>query len=93
MREFHSVPRAVFRLPPPLRLINVGHLEPIYEQNFYDGSYGFRPGRSPHQAMDAVWKETMRVGGGWILEVDVRKFLDIASQCPFKNASSGTFPR
>ncbi len=28
------------------------------------------------QAMDAMWKETMRVGGGWILEVDVRKFFD-----------------
>ncbi len=51
-------------------------LEPIYEPDFHDGSYGFRPKRSPHQAMDALWKETTRIGGGWILEVDLRKFFD-----------------
>ena len=51
-------------------------LESIYEQDFHDGSYGFRPNRSPHNAMDALWKETMRVSGGWILEVDLRKFFD-----------------
>ena len=51
-------------------------LEPIYEQDFHDGSYGFRPKRSPHHAMDSLWKETMRIGGGWILEVDLRKFFD-----------------
>jgi retron-type reverse transcriptase len=54
-------------------------LEPIYEQDFHDGSYGFRPRRSPHDAMDVLWKETRRIGGGWILEVDLRKFLDMAS--------------
>ncbi len=51
-------------------------LESIYEQDFHDGSYGFRPKRSPHHAMDVLWKETMRIGGGWILEVDLRKFFD-----------------
>jgi RNA-directed DNA polymerase len=51
-------------------------LEPIYEQDFYDCSYGFRPGRSAHQALEALWKQTMRSGGGWILEVDIRKFFD-----------------
>ena len=51
-------------------------LESIYEQDFHDGSYGFRPKRSPHNAMDALWKETMRISGGWILEVDLRKFFD-----------------
>jgi RNA-directed DNA polymerase len=51
-------------------------MESIYEQDFHDGSYGFRPKRSPHNAMDALWKETMRIGGGWILEVDLRKFFD-----------------
>jgi RNA-directed DNA polymerase len=51
-------------------------LEPIYEQDFYDGSYGFRPGRSAHQALEALWQQTMRSGGGWILEVDIRKFFD-----------------
>lgn len=51
-------------------------LEPIYEQDFYDGSYGFRPGRSPHDALQSLWRETRRIGGGWILEVDLRKFFD-----------------
>jgi RNA-directed DNA polymerase len=51
-------------------------LESIYEQDFHDGSYGFRPKRSPHDAMNALWKETMRLSGGWILEVDLRKFFD-----------------
>jgi hypothetical protein len=51
-------------------------LEPIYEQDSYDCSYGFRPGRSAHQALETLWKQTMRSGGGWILEVDIRKFFD-----------------
>ena len=51
-------------------------LEPIYEHDFYDVSYGFRPGRSAHQALDAVWKATMGGNGGWVLEVDIRKFFD-----------------
>jgi RNA-directed DNA polymerase len=52
-------------------------LEPIYEQDFRDCSYGFRPGRSAHQALDAVWQRTMGTQGGWILEVDIRKFFDV----------------
>jgi group II intron reverse transcriptase/maturase len=51
-------------------------LEPIYEQDFYDGSFGFRPGRSAHQALESLWKQTMDSHGGWILEVDIRKFFD-----------------
>jgi group II intron reverse transcriptase/maturase len=51
-------------------------LEPIYEQDFYDCSFGFRPGRSAHQALAALWKQTMDSHGGWILEVDIRKFFD-----------------
>jgi len=51
-------------------------LEPIYEHDFYDGSYGFRPKRSAHQAIEAVWKATMEVRGGRVLEVDLRKFFD-----------------
>ena len=68
-------------------------LEPIYEQDFSDCSYGFRPGRSAHDALQALWQQLMNHGGGWILEVDFRKFLDMASGYPFKNASSGTFRR
>jgi hypothetical protein len=51
-------------------------LEPIYEQDFLDCSYGFRPGRSAHRALQAIWKQTMDLGGCWIVEVDVRKYFD-----------------
>jgi RNA-directed DNA polymerase len=51
-------------------------LETVYEQDFVDCSYGFRPGRSAHQALEALWQQTMGMGGGWILEVDIRKFFD-----------------
>jgi len=51
-------------------------LEPIYEQDFYEGSFGFRPKRSAHQALAVVWDATMDVWGGWVLEVDIRKFFD-----------------
>lgn len=51
-------------------------LETVYEQDFLDCSYGFRPGRSAHQALAAVWQQTMDMGGGWIVEVDIRKFFD-----------------
>jgi group II intron reverse transcriptase/maturase len=51
-------------------------LEPIYEHDFHDGSYGFRPKRSAHQALEEVWKATMGVNGGWVLEVDIRQFFD-----------------
>jgi retron-type reverse transcriptase len=48
-------------------------LEPLYEQDFRDCSYGFRSGRSAHQALEAVWQQTMALGGAWIVEVDIRK--------------------
>src|SRR5262249_12813467 len=51
-------------------------LQPIYEQDFKPCSYGFRPGRSAHQALDDLQHQLMRNGSGWILEVDIRKFFD-----------------
>lgn len=51
-------------------------MEPIYEQDFMDCSYGFRPERSAHQALEALWKQTTKVGGGWVVEVDIRSFFD-----------------
>jgi retron-type reverse transcriptase len=54
-------------------------LEPLYEQDFLDCSYGFRPDRSAHQALEALRGQTMGMAGGWILEVDIRKFFDHAS--------------
>jgi RNA-directed DNA polymerase len=51
-------------------------LEPIYEQDFLNCSYGFRPGRSAHQALQALWQQVMGLGGCWLVEVDIRKFFD-----------------
>ena len=48
----------------------------VYEQEFYDFSYGFRPGRSAHQAVEAVQKAAWRMRGGWLVEVDIKKFFD-----------------
>jgi retron-type reverse transcriptase len=51
-------------------------LNAIYEVDFLGFSYGFRPGRSPHQALDAlaVGIETKKVN--WILDADIRGFYD-----------------
>jgi RNA-directed DNA polymerase len=51
-------------------------LEPVYEQDFLDCSYGFRPRRSAHQALQSLWQQLMKMGGGWVVEVDIRKFFD-----------------
>ena len=51
-------------------------LEPIYEQDFRSCSYGFRPGRSAHQALQALWQQAMALGGCWLVEVDIRQFFD-----------------
>jgi len=51
-------------------------LEPIYEQDFQDCSFGFRPGRNAHQALQSLWQETMRMRGGWVVDLDIRKFFD-----------------
>jgi group II intron reverse transcriptase/maturase len=51
-------------------------MEPIYEQDFVQGSSGFRPGRGAHQALERLWKEAMSTDGGWVLEVDISKFFD-----------------
>ena len=51
-------------------------LEAVYEQDFLDCSYGFRPGRSAHQALETLWSNLMGMRGGWVLEIDIRKFFD-----------------
>lgn len=51
-------------------------LEGVYEQDFKDFSYGFRPGRSAHQALVALDQSLGTMRGGWVLEVDIRKFFD-----------------
>ena len=49
-------------------------MEPVYEQDFVDCSYGFRPGRSAHQALDALWQGLMKLGGGWVIDLDIEDF-------------------
>lgn len=51
-------------------------LEPLYEEVFYPSSYGFRPGRSAHQALEQLRDHLRAVGGGWVLDVDIRAFFD-----------------
>jgi len=51
-------------------------LEPVYEQDFYDFSYGFRPRRSAHDALEALNEGLWKMGGGWVLDVDIRSFFD-----------------
>ena len=51
-------------------------LEPLYEQEFLNCSYGFRPGRSAHDALEALWQQAMGTGGGWVIDLDIRKFFD-----------------
>ena len=52
-------------------------LEPIYEQDFLPCSFGFRPGRSAHQALSALRLAFMgRQGLRWVLDVDISKYFD-----------------
>jgi len=51
-------------------------LNQIYEEDFLGFSYGFRPGRSQHQALDALWVGIMRKKVNWILDADIRGFFD-----------------
>ena len=53
-------------------------LEAIYEQDFRSCSYGFRPGRSAHQALSELRSAIMKRQHG-VLDVDIRKYLDDAS--------------
>jgi group II intron reverse transcriptase/maturase len=52
-------------------------LEPIYEQDFLDCSYGFRPQRSAHQALHELRNALMKPQGlRWVIDVDIRKYYD-----------------
>ena len=51
-------------------------MEVIYEQDFLSCSFGFRPGRSAHDALKSLREGTRLMGGGWVLEVDIKSFFD-----------------
>lgn len=59
-------------------------LEPIYEADFMPFSYGFRPGRSAHQALEALRNGIMEMHGGWVVEVDIKKFFDTVDHERFR---------
>jgi RNA-directed DNA polymerase len=49
-------------------------LSAVYEEDFLGFSYGFRPGRSQHQALDALWMGIVGRKVGWILDADISDF-------------------
>jgi len=51
-------------------------LEPILEREFYGFSYGFRPGKSAHNALNQLWKESMGMNGGYVIDMDISKYFD-----------------
>ena len=51
-------------------------LNAIYEQDFLDCSYGFRPGRGQHQALDEVGRVICTRPTGWIMEIDISAYFD-----------------
>ncbi len=54
-------------------------LEQIYEEDFLGFSYGFRPGRSCHNALDALYVGIVKRKVNYVLDADIRGFLDMAS--------------
>jgi RNA-directed DNA polymerase len=66
-------------------------LEPILEREFHAHSYGFRPGRSAHQALAALWEQGSGRRIEWIVDADLRKYLDRCSYYP--PADSGSSKR
>ena len=51
-------------------------LEAVYEQDFLNCSYGFRPGRSAHKMLEECRDRLIKMGGGWVLEADIQSFFD-----------------
>ena len=51
-------------------------LNAIYETDFLGFSYGFRPGRSPHHALDALYTGLLTRKVNWVLDLDIRGFFD-----------------
>src|SRR5215471_17435392 len=58
------------------RLSSVQVLNAIYESDFLGYSYGFRRGRSQHQALDALYTGLLTRQVNWVLDLDIRGFFD-----------------
>jgi group II intron reverse transcriptase/maturase len=63
-------------------------LEAVYEQDFSESSYGFRPKRSAHQALASFREQMMSMGGGWVVEVDIERFYDSLDHGHLRNIVS-----
>jgi RNA-directed DNA polymerase len=58
-------------------------LEPIFEADFLPGSFGFRPRRSAHDALQVLVDESWQ-GSRWVVETDIANCLDASSHCGFR---------
>lgn len=67
-------------------------LEPIYESMFLGFSYGFRPRRSAHDALDALAVAIGKEKVTWVLDADIRSFLDHASWSSLQGLTRRTAP-
>jgi RNA-directed DNA polymerase len=56
-------------------------MQPLFEPEFSESSYGFRPGRNAHQAVKAA-RGYVAEGKRWTVDLDLEKFLDRTSYCP-----------
>jgi RNA-directed DNA polymerase len=63
-------------------------LNAIYETDFLGFSYGFRPGRSQHNALDALYTGLLTKQVNWVLDIDIRAFLDPSVHCPLTHETS-----
>ena len=59
-------------------------LEPIFEADFRESSYGFRPGRNPHQAGD-VLRVAVNGGANWVVDADIRAYFDRVDHATVKH--------
>jgi group II intron reverse transcriptase/maturase len=60
-------------------------LEAVYEQDFLPCSYGFRPGRSAHQALQSLYTACMRQRLRWVLDIDIVKYFDSIPHSHLRN--------
>jgi len=58
-------------------------VEPVFEREFLECSYGFRPGRNCHQAVRAV-RDAITSGRHWIIDLDIRKYFDSIPHQPLR---------
>ena len=56
-------------------------LNGIYETDFLGFSYGYRPGKSQHKALDALYTGLLTRKVNWVLDGDISSFLELSSQC------------